>query len=126
MWEWFDHVASTWDLKNLFMWVAGPGFAVWYAMHTTRVVMPRRDRQFLAEIASLRKAQETIVQKFTEELRFQREENQQLMAEMRKHHREDLATFWTELKAENRVRHDDTLRLIQVITELKAARVKAL
>lgn len=124
MLDWIREQTSTWSFTQIFCWIGGPGFSIWYAMHITRVVMPRRDRQFLNEIAALRKNQENIVEKFTEELRLQREENLQLMSEMRLHHREDMATFWQELKAENKTRHEDTMRLIQVIGELRAERMK--
>lgn len=117
--EWIERIVSTWDFGHIVMWIGGPGFAVWYAMHQTKVVAPRRDRQFLAEIGALRKNQEQIVEKFTEELRSQREEHHRLMREMREHHRQDLAAFWQELKAENKTRHDDTMRLIEVISELR-------
>lgn len=120
MTDWFSHVlqAVLSNTDKVVLWVAGPGFAVWYAFHTTRVTIPNLIASFTQQIDEQRLAQQEIARGFADELNRQREENYSLMSEMRTHHREDLKVFWRELKDENRARHEDTLRMERAIAAL--------
>lgn len=106
------------NADKVVLWAAGPGFAVWYAFHTTRVTIPGLIDAFTQQLDQQRIAQQDIARGFADELNRQREENYSLMSEMRSHHREDLKVFWRELKDENRARHEDTLRMERAIAAL--------
>lgn len=81
--------------------LGGGGFSLWYGWYMTAVAMPRKE----AENA---KNMNEIVTKFDASLR-----------EIKAEHKEEIATFWAEMKEERLARRQDTTAIVAAIRELK-------
>ena len=95
-------------------WVAGlgaitsTGFAVWFGYYTTTKTIPDLTASHQVQVekmaASHQSQMDEIVDKFDAALQKNREE-----------HRNDLQTFWSELKEERAARRADTMQLVEAI-----------
>lgn len=90
-------------------WVAGlsaltsTGFAVWYGYYTQTVTMPALTKEHREQL-------DAAIQRFDVSLR-----------ELRNEHKDELDTFWRELKEERTTRQQDTLRVCEAIQRMASA-----